>query len=159
MTVTRYRTLTALVTMTLGIIVGSSVTKTAEAQINKHLYSESADPTADISAAKSVARREHKRILLDFGGNWCGDCQLLDMYYRQPANAKLLPEHYVVVHIDIGHMDHNVEVAEKYHVPIRRGVPALAVLDAKGNLIYVERDKEFEHSSAEAVQAFLEQWK
>ncbi len=81
------------------------------------------------------------------------------MYYRQPTNAKILSEHYVVVHIDIGHMDHNVEIAEKYHVPIRRGVPALAILDAKGDLICVECDKAFEHSSAEAVQAFLEQWK
>ena len=132
---------------------------TAKAQVNQHLYSESAHPAADIAAARSVARREHKRILLDFGGNWCRDCQLLDIYYREPKNAEVLAEHYVVVHVDIGHMDHNVEIADKYHVPIRRGVPALAVLDAKGNLVYAEREKEFEHTSAEAVQGFLERWK
>jgi len=156
---TRYRSFNALAAMMLCMSCGLFPSQAAEAQINKHLYSESANPIADISAAEGVANREHKRILLDFGGNWCGDCQLLDLYYQQQTNAEILSKYYVVVHVDIGHMDHNVAVAEKYHVPIQRGVPALAVLDAKGNLIYVERDKEFEHTSAEAVQAFLERWK
>jgi thiol:disulfide interchange protein len=154
-----HRPLTALASMMLCVTIGSCIMKAADAQVNKHLYSESADTALDISAAESVARREHKRILLDFGGNWCGDCQLLDLYYQQPSNAAILSKRYVVVHVDVGHMDHNVLVAEKYHVPIRKGVPALAVLDANGRLVYVEGDKEFEHTSAQAVHTFLERWK
>jgi thiol:disulfide interchange protein len=127
--------------------------------VNKDLYSVTADPASDIAAAQVIARKEHKRILLDFGGNWCGDCQLLDYYYHQPPNAALLAKYYVVVHIDIGHMDHNVDIAGKYRVPIARGVPALAILDAHGNLLYSEREKEFEHTSPEAVAAFLNRWK
>ena len=128
-------------------------------QVNKNLYSETADPHAEIAAAETVARREHKRILLDFGGNWCGDCQVLDFFYHQGSNADLLAKHFVVVHIDIGHMDHNVDIAQHYGVPITRGVPALAVLDAHGKLLYAEREKEFEHTSPEAVGAFLNRWK
>ena len=127
--------------------------------VHKDLYSATADPAADIAAAQVTARRDHKRILLDFGGNWCGDCQLLDYYYHQAPNADLLAKYYVVVHIDIGHMDHNVEIARKYRVPIAKGVPALAILDARGNLLYSERDKEFEHTSPEAIAAFLNHWK
>jgi thiol:disulfide interchange protein len=127
--------------------------------VNKNLYSVTADPAADIAAAQVAARRDHKRILLDFGGNWCGDCQLLDYYYHQAPNADLLATHYLVVHIDIGHMDHNLEIARKYRVPVTRGVPALAVLDADGHLLYVEREKEFEHTSPEAIAAFLNHWK
>jgi len=128
-------------------------------QVNKHLYSETADPAADIAAAEATARKDHKRILLEFGGNWCGDCQVLDFYYHQPANAALLAKYFVLVHVDIGHMDHNVDIAKKYHVPITRGVPALAILDARGNLLYAEREKEFEHTSSEAVTTFLNHWK
>ncbi|HXC97358.1 MAG TPA: thioredoxin family protein [Edaphobacter sp.] len=133
----------------------------AAAQIlpNKNLYSETANPTADIAAALARARREHKRVLLDFGGNWCGDCQLLDIYYHQSPNAELLAKNFVLVHIDIGHMDKNVDVAKKYNVPITRGVPALAVLDSHGNLLYAEKEKEFEHTSPEAITAFLKRWK
>jgi thiol:disulfide interchange protein len=133
----------------------------AAAQIlpNKNLYSETADPTADISAALVRARAEHKRVLLDFGGNWCGDCQLLDIYYRQSPNAELLDKNFILVHINIGHMDKNVDVAKKYNVPITKGVPALAVLDAHGKLLYAEREKEFEHATPGAITAFLNQWK
>ncbi len=126
---------------------------------NPHLYSETANPAADILAAEQAARPQHKRILLEFGGNWCGDCQVLDFYYRQQPNADLLAKYYVVVRVDIGHMDHNVDIAQRYHVPITKGVPALAILDARGKLLYTEQPKEFEHTSPEAITAFLNHWK
>ena len=56
-------------------------------------------------------------------------------------------------------MDHNVDIAAKYHVPITRGVPAVAVLDAHGKLLYAEHKKEFEHSSPQENTAFLNKWK
>jgi len=126
---------------------------------NKNLYSETANATADITAALARARSENKRVILDFGGNWCGDCQLLDIYYRQSPNAEIIAKNFILVHIDIGHMDHNVDVAKKYNVPITKGVPALAVIDAHGNLLYAEREKEFEHTTPESVTAFLNRWK
>jgi thiol:disulfide interchange protein len=129
------------------------------AKANKNLYSETSNATADIAAALSQARREHKRVILDFGGNWCGDCQVLDIYYHQSPNAELLAKNFILVHINIGHMDKNVDVAKKYNVPITKGVPALAVIDANGKLLYSEREKEFEHTSPEAINAFLNRWK
>jgi len=128
-------------------------------KVNKNLYSETANPAADIAAAKVAARHGHKRILLEFGGNWCGDCQVLDFYYHQSPNAELLAKYYVVVRVDIGHMDHNVDIAEKYHVPITRGVPALAILDANGGLLYSEHEKEFEHATPEAISTLLNRCK
>ena len=149
------------VAITLFSLVGSSPAALAQSgfHVNKSLYSEMADSAKDIDAAERAARHDHKRVLLDFGGNWCGDCQVLDFYYHQSPNAELLAKYYVVVHVDIGHMDHNLNIAAKYHVPIGKGVPALAVLDANGNLLYAEHEKEFEHTSPEAITAFLKRWK
>lgn len=149
----------AISAFVLFTLVGSVSAQTKYPMVNKNLYSETAQPTADIAAAVQRAGREHKRIILDFGGNWCGDCQLLDIYYHQAPNAELIARHFIVVHIDIGHMDRNVSVAEKYHVPITKGVPALAVLDSRGKLLYSEQAKEFEHTSPEAVTKFLKHWK
>jgi len=155
------RTVFAVATVLLALPV-TSLTR-AEGQsvfmVNRNLYSETANAGADIAAAITTARREHKRIILDFGANWCGDCQVLDYYYRQSPNAELLAKHFIVVHIDTGHVDHNVDVAKKYHVPIAHGIPSLAVIDAHGNLLYAEHEKEFEHTSVEAVTAFLNRWK
>jgi thiol:disulfide interchange protein len=160
--ITKFRNqlLTALV---LPLLVSTFLPSPASAQIiakaNKNLYSETANATADIAAALAQARREHKRVILDFGGNWCGDCQVLDIYYHQSPNAELLAKNFVLVHIDIGHMDKNVDVAKKYNVPITKGVPALAVIDANGKLLYAEQPKEFEHATPQEVTAFLKRWK
>jgi thiol:disulfide interchange protein len=144
---------------TLLMILGLGSQAMGQFQVNKNLYDVSANPTEDIARAVQKAKLQHKRVLLDFGGNWCGDCQLLDSYYKAPANAALLAKYYILVHVDIGHMDHNVAVAEKYKVPIAHGVPSLAVLDEHGRLLFSEQPKEFEHTSAEAVNALLNRWK
>jgi len=144
-----------------ALAIGSRVGLLAQPgfHVNKNLYSETADARADIAAAEVAALQDHKRILLEFGGNWCGDCQVLDYYYQQPPNAGLLGKYYVVVRVDIGHMDHNMDIAEKYGVPVRKGVPALAILDARGNVLYCEQPKEFEHASPQSVSALLTRWK
>lgn len=149
----------------LALLPGSA--RHAEAQmaipfVKKHLYSSTADPKADIAAALKQAKAEKKRVILDFGGDWCGDCQVLDIYMHQSPNEELLRKHFVVVHVDIGRMDHNVDVAQKYKVPIQKGVPALAVLDALGKLLYSQENKEFENMrsmKSSDVTEFLNRWK
>jgi thiol:disulfide interchange protein len=128
----------------------------------KHIYSDTADPKTDIEDALKQARREHKRVLLDFGGDWCGDCQVLDIYFHQAPNDELLSRNYVLVHVWIGHVDHNLEYPEKYGVDIHKGVPALAVLNEKGTVIYSQKTGEFEdmrHMDSSSVTSFLEKWK
>jgi thiol:disulfide interchange protein len=128
----------------------------------KHLYSETADPKADIAAALAQAKREHKRVILDFGGDWCGDCQVLDIYAHQAPNAELLDKNFILVHVWIGHMDKNIDVAAKYGVPISKGVPALAVLAPGGKVLYSQATGQFadmRHMDPGSVTEFLEKWK
>ncbi len=127
----------------------------------KHIYSETADPDADIRAALATAKAQHKRVLLDFGGDWCGDCQVLDLYFHQAPNAELLEQNFVLVHVWIGHMDANLDVTKKYGVPINKGVPALAVLAPDGKVIYAQNG-EFEdmrHMQSSSLTDFLNKWK
>jgi thiol:disulfide interchange protein len=145
-----------------GSVAAMAQEKPAIHYTTKHIYSETADPNADIAAALIQARKEHKRVLLDFGGDWCGDCQVLDIYFHQAPNDELLSKNYVLVHVWIGRMDRNLEIPEKYGVPIKKGVPALAVLDAKGSVLYSQKTGEFEdmrHMDTSSVTDFLEKWK
>ncbi len=118
---------------------------------------------ADIAAALKVAAQTHKRVLLDFGGDWCGDCQVLDIYFHDAKNRPILEANFVLVHVNIGHMDANLDIAEKYQVPLERGVPALAVLSDKGALLYSQKSGEFEAmrrmESSSPVTSFLVRWK
>jgi thiol:disulfide interchange protein len=135
---------------------------TAPPAVKKHLYSADADPTADIAAAVKQAGLEHKRVILDFGGDWCGDCQVLDIYLHQEPNLELFEKNFVLVHVDIGHFDKNVDITEKYGVPLKKGVPALAVLDGHGKVLYSQQAAEFgdmRYMQPTSVTEFLNRWK
>ncbi len=127
---------------------------------NKHLYPPTDEAPADVKAALAQAKREHKRVLLDFGGDWCGDCQVLDIYFHQAPNADLLAKYFVKVNVNIGREDANIELAHKYGVPVK-GVPALAVLRSDGTVVYAQ-DSEFSdmrYMHPESVTEFLTKWK
>src|SRR6201992_3667722 len=62
--------------------------------VGKHLYPDVSAAQHDVDAALVEAKRTHKRVLLDFGGDWCGDCQVLDIYFNQAPNAELLEKHF-----------------------------------------------------------------
>jgi thiol:disulfide interchange protein len=130
--------------------------------VNKHLYSAEADPKADIASALKQASLEHKRVILDFGGDWCGDCQVLDIYLHQNPNLELLDKNFLLVHVDIGHFDKNLDIPEMYKVPLNKGVPALAVIGADGTLLYSQQAAEFgdmRYMYANSVTDFLNRWK
>ena len=133
---------------------------TAPPAIKKHLYPDITAAPADIKAGLAEAKRTHKRIILDFGGDWCGDCQVLDIYFSQPPNDDLLAKNFVKVNINIGREDANLDIAHKYGVPVH-GVPALAVLDSDGKVL-MSQDKEFSdmrYMQASSVTDFLTKWK
>lgn len=128
----------------------------------RNLYSDTADAHQEIHDALAQAAREHKRVLLDFGGNWCGDCKVLDIYFHREPNADLLAKNFVLVDINVGRYDKNLDLAQKYDIPLQKGVPALAVLDAHGHLVYSQRQGEFEamgRMDPNSVTEFLERWK
>jgi thioredoxin 1 len=52
-------------------------------------------------------------------------------------------------------------VAERYDIPLRKGVPALAVLDSDGRLLYSQKNGEFESMRSmdrTSVTDFLTNW-
>jgi thioredoxin 1 len=129
------------------------------AQPNPQLYPVNANATDEIREAITSAK-PHKRILLVFGGNWCMDCHVLDNAFHQPTIAPLLNSNFVVVHVDIGKYDKNLEVAKQYHVDLEKGVPSIAVLNSDGSFLY--STAEFEKArvlSEEDVLQFLNKWK
>jgi thioredoxin 1 len=126
------------------------------------IYPDSSQARADLAAALKAAATTHRRILLDFGGNWCGDCQVLDLYFHDARNKPILDANFVLVHINIGYMDTNLDIAEQYGVPVQKGVPALAVLSERGVLLYSQKEGQFNAMrtmQSSAVTEFLVKWR
>src|SRR5262249_22056607 len=132
----------------------------APANPNPQLYRANVNASEEIRKAKLAAARQHKRILLVFGGNWCMDCHVLDNAVHRPRIAPLLNATFLVVHVDVGKYDKNLELVKQYHVDLEKGVPSIAVLNTNGGLLY--STSEFEKArvlSEEDVVKFLNDWK
>ena len=145
-------TMAALLVLTAGLV----------RPLDSDIYPDPGQAKADIAAALKNAAATHRRILLDFGGNWCGDCKALDFFMHDEKNKPLVDANFVVVHINIGHFDANLDVAEKYQVPLKRGVPALAVLNESGRLLYSQKNGEFEamrRMESASLTEFLVHWR
>lgn len=128
----------------------------------KDLYPAEADAPKEIEEALHTATKSHKRVMLVFGGNWCYDCHVLDAAFHLPEIAPTLNRNYVVVHVDVGEYNKNLDIAKKYEVPLERGVPAAAILDGTGKLLISQKNQEFEKARSmapEDILAFLNKWK
>src|SRR5579864_8096359 len=73
-------------------------------------YDESADAARQVAQATARARAEGKKLLIDLGGNWCPDCRVLAGVMALPEVAAFVRRHYVVVTVDIGRMDRNLDI-------------------------------------------------
>jgi thiol-disulfide isomerase/thioredoxin len=117
----------------------------------------------DIDSALKEAGASKRRVIVDFGGNWCTDCKILDINMKKPENAALLAKNFVVVHVNVGDkgISDNFEIAERYGVPLKKGVPALVVLDSDGRVVYAQKNGEFESMRSmdpKSVNDFLTRW-
>lgn len=149
---------------TLLLMFASAFFAAAQVHAAGPVYPDVSRAHADIAAALKEAAASRKRVLVDFGGNWCPDCKVLDINLRKPATAALLNEGYVLVHVNVGAkgITDNFEIAERYGIPLKKGVPALAVLESDGRVVHSQKGGEFESMrklDPGAVDAFLKKWR
>jgi thioredoxin 1 len=152
MTARRFLAFSAIVFLAIG------TARSAE----RDIYPDPSRAKADIAAALKKAAATHRRVLLDFGGDWCGDCQVLNIYFHDARNKPLLDANFVLVDVNVGHMDTNLDLAKRYGVPLEKGVPALAVLSEDGELLYSQKNGEFEAMrgmESSSVTEFLVHWR
>jgi thioredoxin 1 len=151
-----------ILTLAIAMTVTSRVCFSQAAAKEKVIYNESADARAEIKEALQKAAAEHKRVIVVFGANWCYDCHVLDKAFHRSDLAPIIAANYEIVHVDIGKGDKNQDLMKQYEVPMKRGIPGLAVLDPDGKVVYSQKNGEFENARALAPEdflAFLNKWK
>jgi len=128
-------------------------------------FNPASDPAKDLQAAMQQAQAEHKNILMDVGGNWCGWCLVLDKtLHEDPELSALLEKNYVVVYVNFSKENENTKFLRKYPEP--KGYPSWYVLSPEGKLLKAENDTselETNHKldqgyNKEALKRFLEKY-
>ena len=130
--------------------------------VKKDLYPADADAKKEIAEALKLAAAHKKRVLLVFGGNWCYDCHVLDRALHEGEAGKVMKERFLLVHVDIGEGDRNLDLVAKYKTTLDKGVPVVVILNADGGALYSDTGGEFEAARKmmkKDLVAFLRRWK
>jgi thiol-disulfide isomerase/thioredoxin len=118
---------------------------------------------AAVARARARALKGRKLLLIDLGGNWCGDCRILSGTLERPEVKAFVDRHFELVSVDVGRFDKNLQVPGAYGIHYRlNGVPALLVVDPKTNRLL---DKGHESAlqdarsmTPQALADWLAQW-
>lgn len=105
-------------------------------QVPDHPYDENADADHAVNDALARAAHDHKLVLIDLGGNWCPDCRILAGVMALPEVNRFMRAHYVVVSVDVGRFDKNLQIPARFGITDRlEGVPSVLIVAADGKLI------------------------
>jgi thiol-disulfide isomerase/thioredoxin len=125
-------------------------------------YNEAGNADSDVDAARSRAKAAHKLLLIDMGGNWCGDCRVLAGTMALPDLAPFITRHFEVVTVDVGRFSKNMAVAQRFGAKRPAGVPALLIVDpVSGALLdkgHTEALADARAMSPQALADWLTHW-
>ena len=125
-------------------------------------YDETANADAVVAAAFDRAKKSHKLVLLDLGGNWCPDCVILANVMRLPSMKDFLAAHYEIAAVDVGRFDKNLQIPARFGYTKRlEGVPTVLVATPDGKLVndgHVFALSDARHMTPQSLAAYLAEW-
>lgn len=75
-------------------------------------------------------------MLIDLGGNWCGDCRILAGVMELPDVRRFIDRHYEVVSVDVGRFNKNLQIPARYGFTKRLlGVPTVLIVTRRGRVV------------------------
>ncbi len=131
--------------------------------VEMHPYNESANADASVGAAFARARKSGKRVLIDLGGNWCGDCIVLANIMQLPELKPFLAAHFEMVSVDVGQFDKNLQIPAQFGIAKRlEGVPAILIVEPDGKTLVDAGDvsalADARHMTPQGLADWLAQW-
>ena len=121
------------------------------------IYDPSADAKADLAAALARAKKQDRRVLVMFGGNWCVWCyRLHDFLETEKEIASIVKSRYEVVLVDVENYADMLKGFGKDND--RHGYPFLTILDDRGQVLANQDTGALEANGSydvQKVKAFL----
>ena len=119
------------------------------------VYDETADAQAAVTKALAQAKNSHKKVLVLFGANWCKDCLELDKSL-QGQSAALIASKFVLVKVNVGQFDKNLDLVHQYDNPIKKGIPAAVMLNPDNTVLYASKGGELSNARRMSEQGVFD---
>lgn len=117
----------------------SAFVSQAQETAKEKLYDTTANPQTDIKKAIVLAKKEHKNILVQVGGNWCIWCT---RFHQTVAGNdtlnQLMKQNYVVIHVNYDQYNKNAAIWKTLGYPQRFGFPVFVILDETGKQMHIQ---------------------
>jgi len=123
-------------------------------------YPDTSLAAKQVQEAFRTAAKTHRKVLMDLGGNWCPDCRILAGIFEVPQVNAWLNSQFVVVPVNVGRMNTNLDIAQKYGVTVK-AVPTVLVVTPDGKLLDPDGTVALGNARAMSPQAVLDligQW-
>jgi thioredoxin-related protein len=109
------------------------------------------------------ARKSHKNILIQAGGNWCIWCLRFNYFVQTvPELKSILDKNYLYYHLNFSPENKNEAVFAKYVSKDQHyGYPFFIILSGTGKLLCVQESGGFEAGkgyNADKIKQFLGKW-
>lgn len=126
-------------------------------------YNPKEDASKKINELILQAKKDHKNIFIQAGGNWCGWCLRFNYFVQNtPELKKIIDQNYLYYHLNYSPENKNEKVFRKYTDPKKRyGYPFFIILSSDGKLLHVQESGILEAGKGynlEKVKNFLEKW-
>jgi thiol-disulfide isomerase/thioredoxin len=108
-----------------------------------------------IEGAVQTANRQDKLVLLYFGAEGCVYCEQLSRVLSYEDIHSVLEEQFVLVRIDVGEFDKNMDLFRLYMGKKTTGIPALAVLGEGGSVLGAISGEEWGESDQEVYDCVM----
>jgi len=128
----------------LAAAQGDPPAKDLKVKADQRPFDEKADAKAVLQAALQGAKKDNRRVLIEWGDNSSDWCILLHKSFTSNAELrrKRLYE-YELITIEVGPMNKNQDLAKQFEAGLSDGVPYLTILDGDGKVLANQRTDPF----------------
>lgn len=112
--------------------------KVGEVQLVRPLplpYDLNADSRGELDAALARAKKSGKRVIVDLGGNWCGDCRVFAAMVASPQIKPFVEAHFEMVMVNVGRYDTNLDIPARFGIDKLKAAPTTLIVSPEGKLL------------------------
>ena len=126
-------------------------------------YDDKADAKADIDKAFAAAQTSGKRVLINYGGNWCSWCRGLEGVMLLPEVKPFIDANFEVVHVSTGataqDMNSRPETYRPFGVEKIDGTPYLVIAEPDRTVVHKGSEvTDEQHETPQAMVNWLSQF-
>ena len=130
--------------------------------VERNPYDENANADKDVAAAFARARVSHKRVFIDLGGNWCGDCVVLANIMLLTEVKPFIARYYEVAVVNVGRETKNLQIPARFGVDLKGGVPTVLIVTPDGKRLvdagHIAALEDARHMTPQGIADWLAQW-